>query len=125
MNFEEMRDFIAQQFAENMQKVADELSAINRRLDEGTNPGAEVLTLAAAAKRLSVSAKTIQRMVADGRLRTTVIGQRNMIAASEVSRVARPATTTKKQARELRRQPDFSAQAESERLRQLLRGRGS
>lgn len=49
-----------------------------------------VLTMRDAADTLSVSAKTISRMIVTGEIQTVTIGRRQMIPRSEVERVATP-----------------------------------
>jgi excisionase family DNA binding protein len=78
--------------AENLTaEILTELRAIRRLLSKQAAPTDEqpdLLTPAAAARALSVSTKTIRRMVAAGTLRSVPMGKRWRVPASEVRRVS-------------------------------------
>jgi hypothetical protein len=81
---------------ERIEQQLRELFAEIRRLQDKVEGALPVmLTYAAAAKQLSISATTLKEMVRHGRIRTAIINHRRMVPASELYRVALPAEDPK------------------------------
>jgi hypothetical protein len=66
-----------------------------RQIDEPAMP--QVLTRERAAQELSISLTTLKQLIKSKQLATVLVGKRQMVPASEVMRLAKPALRKVKQ----------------------------
>lgn len=109
---------------EGLSAKLDEIAAAIARLEQQV-PAAdqpELLTPKAAAQALSVSTKTISRMVKRGQLRTVAVGAHWRVPMSEVRRYATPKQAAPRPRRRAASEP-YDAKAEFEKTMKRMGGR--
>lgn len=100
----------------------DELcSTLDRLVQQLDAPMPKVLTRERAAHELSVSLTTLKQMIRDGQLVTVSIGKRQMVPASEVMRLAKPAPAKKASSAHRPRAAASTALDEASAVRALLK----
>lgn len=100
---------------QRLERLARGIELLTQRMEQP-----DLLTPDAAARALSVSRKTVDRMKASGKLRTVPMGKRWRVPRSEVVRLSTPRET-----RKTRRLPPapYDAKAEYEKTMHRLGGR--
>jgi hypothetical protein len=73
-----------------LEKLVLEVRERLSRLEDRLKPQPRCLKLPDAARELGVSITTLREMIARGEVRTSTVGRRQMIALSELDRVAAP-----------------------------------
>lgn len=102
----------------------DALTCAIERLEKRLEaPPTELLTAKAAAAALSVSTKTISRMVRDGRLKTVNVGADWRVPMSEVRRYSTPKEAASRGHRQRKATQSYDARAEAEAIRAANGGR--
>jgi len=103
--------------------IAATLERLERQVPAAPADQPELLTPRAAAAALSVSTKTIQRMVRDGRLRTVQVGRHWRVPLAEVRRYSTPKAAAPRPHRQRRAAEPYDARAEYEKGMKRLGGR--
>lgn len=73
---------------ETLEQLLREVRELRERIDAPALPAA--LTIARAAQELSISVRTLRRMIAEGRVLTCEIGRVRMIPRTEIERLTTP-----------------------------------
>lgn len=97
-----------------------ELRLLREQVERQFSGAPAAYTMEAAARQLSLSTKTVRRMVASGQLLPVTLGRRKLIPRSEIERVTTPAAP---RAAPARRPAKVDPRAERQRLRQLLQAK--
>ena len=97
-----------------------ELRLLREQIERQFGASPAAFTVEAAARQLSVSAKTVRRMMASGQLLPVTLGRRRLIPRSEIERVTTPAAP---RAPAVRRTARVDPRAERQRLRELLKAK--
>lgn len=88
-----------------MTTLREELMRLHRRMDtliaflrkgEMASERRSALSMAEAAAALSISTKTLRRMVAEGRLRPMRVGRRVLVPRTELERITQPTQPAKR-----------------------------
>ena len=106
--------------------VGERLARLEKAVDkvlERLEPRPALLSLAATAQLLSLSARTVARLVASGELRTVRVGERVLVPAGEVERLAASATGAKAPRARPSPPPRHNGRATAAEVRAALRGR--
>jgi excisionase family DNA binding protein len=97
-----------------------ELRLLREQIERQFGGAPAAYTLEAAARQLSVSTKTVRRMMASGQLLPVTLGRRKLIPRSEIERVTTPAAPRAAAARRVAR---VDSRAERQRLKELLKAK--
>lgn len=110
--------------ASGVRKALNELKAQVVQLQALVQPELpQVLTKKRAARELSVSLTTLNRLVAAGQIWVVHLGGRQMVPASEVRRVASIQRTSARRPKQVEPSPPPSAKLEAEKARAMLKKR--